>query len=298
MRAALAATGDEHDRRLHGLHDSLPLAALRDRSVPAHRLGDVAGRSVLLAVADQLTAALALIALDGVARRITLCPPDLPPAQLPAIARNAPAQVVICERDADLPEIGGMDHVIRCAASLDRDIGPSSAALSSEWILLTSGTTGLPKLVRHTLASLLAPIKPAPARGEPVVWSTFYDIRCYGGLQIFLRAIVGGGSLVLSNAAEATGAFLGRAGACGVTHISGTPSHWRRALMSPQAQRIRPRYVRLSGEIADQALLDQLRQSYAPAGVGHAFASTEAGVAFEVERAHGGVRHRRRPFGQ
>jgi len=31
------------------------------------------------------------------------------------------------------------------------------------------------------------------------VWATFYDIRRYGGLQIFLRAIVGGGSMVLSS---------------------------------------------------------------------------------------------------
>ena len=115
-----------------------------------------------------------------------------------------------------------------------------------------------------------------------VLWSTFYDIRRYGGLQIFLRALLGGGSLVLSSAQESTGDFLIRAGAQGVTHISGTPSHWRRALMSPSAHRIAPRYVRLSGEIADQAILDDLRALYPEAKIAHAFASTEAGVAFEV----------------
>jgi acyl-CoA synthetase (AMP-forming)/AMP-acid ligase II len=40
--------------------------------------------------------------------------------------------------------------------------------------------------------------------------------------------------------------------------------------------------VRLSGEIADQAILDNLRTCFPHAGVGHAYASTEAGVAFEV----------------
>jgi len=45
---------------------------------------------------------------------------------------------------------------------------------------------------------------------------------------------------------------------------------------------MRPRYVRLSGEIADQAVLDNLAAVYAPARVGHAYASTEAGVGFEV----------------
>jgi acyl-coenzyme A synthetase/AMP-(fatty) acid ligase len=40
--------------------------------------------------------------------------------------------------------------------------------------------------------------------------------------------------------------------------------------------------VRLSGEIANQAILDRLRAQYPQAAVVHAFASTEAGVAFEV----------------
>ena len=52
--------------------------------------------------------------------------------------------------------------------------------------------------------------------------------------------------------------------------------------MSPAAKTIAPRYVRLSGEIADQAILDQLRAFFPQAAVGHAYASTEAGVAFEV----------------
>src|SRR2546422_11460363 len=118
----------------------------------------------------------------------------------------------------------------------------------TEWILLTSGTTGVPKLVVHTLTSLAGAINGDRALAVPAVWSTFYDIRRYGGLQILLRALLGGGSLVLSSAAESTGDFLIRAGARGVTHLSGTPSHWRRALMSPSAHRIAPHYVRLSGE--------------------------------------------------
>jgi hypothetical protein len=52
--------------------------------------------------------------------------------------------------------------------------------------------------------------------------------------------------------------------------------------MSPAAHRISPRYVRLSGEIADQGILDHLRFVYPEARIAHAFASTEAGVAFDV----------------
>src|SRR2546428_4861560 len=73
-----------------------------------------------------------------------------------------------------------------------------------------------------------------------------------------------------------------RVGDEAATRIPGTPSHWRRALMSPSARAIAPRYVRLSGEIADQAILNALRAFYPQAAIGHAYASTEAGVGFEV----------------
>ena len=69
----------------------------------------------------------------------------------------------------------------------------------TEWVLLTSGTTGVPKLVVHTLASLAGAIGCEPRNGR-LIWSTFYDIRRYGGLQILLRAILTGSSLLLSNA--------------------------------------------------------------------------------------------------
>ena len=56
----------------------------------------------------------------------------------------------------------------------------------------------------HTLEGLTgAIIADAPARSASAVWATFYDIRRYGGLQIFLRAIVGGGSMVVSEPGEA-----------------------------------------------------------------------------------------------
>jgi acyl-coenzyme A synthetase/AMP-(fatty) acid ligase len=136
--------------------------------------------------------------------------------------------------------------------------------------------------VVHTLAGLTGAIRRNATPDGPVVWGTFYDIRRYGGLQIFLRAIIDGGSLVLSDAKEAVGDHLVRLGRLGVTHISGTPSHWRRAIMSPSVRAMAPRYVRLSGEIADQAILDHLAVVFPQARIGHAFASTEAGVGFDV----------------
>ena len=240
------------------------------------RLAELAGRSVLLAPLDQLAAALALIELDGVARRIVLCPPDVPAAHLSHIMTEAEIDAVVSDRPIDAKPTTlhvGVGHALAHANDLP------AGRRRTEWVLLTSGTTGPPKLVNHDVESLTAPIRP---EGSPPVWGTFYDIRRYGGLQIFFRAVIGGGSLILSQAGEPIADHLARLAATDVTHLSGTPSHWRRLLMSPQARSIAPRFVRLSGEIADQAVLDKLRAFYPQAAVGHAYASTEAGVAFEV----------------
>jgi len=263
------------------------LPDLAQASSLAGRLEEFRGRDVLLNVRDPFSAALALIELDGVARRMVLCPPDLAPGQLSAVSATSGADACVHDRPA-----GGMEKLeiplcITTEGVLAQGSVARRASHRTEWVLLTSGTTGAPKLVLHTLASLTSAIAQEPPPPGRVVWSTFYDIRRYGGLQIFLRALRDG-SLVLSSSEEAVGDFLARAGESGVTHISGTPSHWRRALMSGAAGRITPRYVRLSGEIADQAILDGLRAAYPNAKVAHAFASTEAGVAFEVDDGFAG----------
>jgi acyl-coenzyme A synthetase/AMP-(fatty) acid ligase len=141
----------------------------------------------------------------------------------------------------------------------------------------------VPKIVSHSLEGLTgAIVADGTVREAAPVWSTFYDIRRYGGLQVFLRAIIGGGSMVLSEPGEPLADYVARLQARGVSHISGTPSHWRKLLMSGSATGFAPRYVRLSGEIADQAVLDGLRRAFPTASIGHAYASTEAGVGFAV----------------
>jgi acyl-CoA synthetase (AMP-forming)/AMP-acid ligase II len=197
--------------------------------------------------------------------------------------------IACAEADAIVIDEGTASHAaldlpvrIVCTPTIVPAEQLSLPQVPTEWVLLTSGTSGVPKMAVHSLASLIAPIGAGQRLDGAVVWGTFYDIRRYGGLQIFLRAIIGGASLVLSCAGEPIADHLARLGRCGVTHLSGTPSHWRHALMSPEIKKISPRYVRLSGEIADQAILDSLRAMFPEAGVGHAYASTEAGVAFEV----------------
>jgi acyl-coenzyme A synthetase/AMP-(fatty) acid ligase len=239
------------------------------------------GRSVMLATRTQLASALALIELDGLARRVVLCTPDLTPEQFTALTTTAEADAIVLDAESPFSQTT-LEKFSTHAVPQPDAAQLRVAERDTEWVLLTSGTTGLPKLVSHSFETLAGALPRQPTSQRAMVWSTFYDIRRYGGLQMYLRAVVSGAPLVLSSAGESTHDFLTRAAAAGVTHISGTPSHWRKALMSGEARIIAPEYVRLSGEVADQTVLDNLQATYPGARVAHAFASTEAGVGFEV----------------
>jgi acyl-coenzyme A synthetase/AMP-(fatty) acid ligase len=245
------------------------------------RLAELSGRSVLLATSNQFLAALAMLEVDGIARRMLLCPPDLTADHLQATIEDAEIDAVV----TDGPDRFAASPIASVVIAGDELTAAPRAQTerATEWLMLTSGTLGMPKIVRHTLEGLTGAIAAdAPARGNRPIWATFYDIRRYGGLQIFLRAVIGGGSLVLSEPGEALADHVARLNKRGITHISGTPSHWRKLLMSGAASAFSPKYVRLSGEIADQAVLDGLQQAFPSASVGHAYASTEAGVGFAV----------------
>ena len=278
----LNAAGNLSDRFLFGTNATVTLGDLAWGSCLGGRAEELRGKSVLIATADQLAAALALIELDGVARRLVLCPSDLPVEHFPFVIDATDADAIVSDRATPGSSVPPTGCFVTCTPKLVPAGCDRSASCQTEWILPTSGTTGLPKLVVHSLASLAGAIDSASTSAPPIIWTTFYDIRRYGGLQIFLRAALTKSSLVLSDREESTADFLARAGLHGITHISGTPSHWRRALMSPSAHMIAPQYIRLSGEIADQTVLNHLRSFYPQARIAHAFASTEAGVAFDV----------------
>ena len=281
LRDAIDHGGTPSSGNLIGAEHCTPFGDLLQGTAIPSGVDELGGRSVLVASSDPYIAALALIELDGLVRRMVLCPPDLALDHLPYVMRSAEVDAVISDGSILTgASIGSVPH-FQCAPALVPRVRMSQERLPTEWILLTSGTTGRPKMVHHTLASLTGAISASGSQTK-VFWSTFYDIRRYGGLQIYLRAVLTGSSLLLAGPQEPLANFLQRVGDAGVTHISGTPSHWRRALMSPAADRIAPRYIRLSGEIADQAILNSLHSFYPNTEISHAFATTEAGVAFDV----------------
>ncbi len=268
-------------RTISDARHQVSLTDILSQSCLGGGLRELSGRSVLLSVAGQLIAGLAMIELDGIARRMLLCPPDLKEEHLKALIEDAGIDAVVTDRPERWVQ-AGIGCVVKAGLPLTSAVAANTER-ATEWLMLTSGTSGVPKIVSHTLEGLCGAIAADDAaRGAVPVWATFYDIRRYGGLQIFLRAVIGGGSMVLSEPAEPLADHVARLAARGVTHISGTPSHWRKLLMSGSAAGFDPRYVRLSGEIADQAVLDGLARAFPGASIGHAYASTEAGVGFAV----------------
>jgi acyl-coenzyme A synthetase/AMP-(fatty) acid ligase len=277
LRETLRASQRLGARRLFGAAAEVGLADIAHAS--ALTGDELAGKTVLLRVEDPLFAAIGLVELDGLARRIVLCPPDLADDSLPGVIETADVDAVAFDRAP--PPYAADLAAARIALPARRPAPERQATHDTEWVMFTSGTSGPPKMVAHSLEGLTGAIRPPTPGDEPPVWATFYDIRRYGGLQILLRALLGEGSMAVTSPSEPMDAFLARISAVGVTHLTGTPSHWRRLLMTPGAA-VAPRYVRLSGEIADQAVLDALKARFPGVPIGHAYASTEAGVGFEV----------------
>ena len=157
-----------------------------------------------VATRDQLAAALALIELDGVARRLIVCTPDLRAEYLSRDHRQGRRR---CDRVR--PRLRrSTDRARRplrspCVLGARRrrrraDRSPADRMGAAHLRHDRRAEDGV-----HTLASLTGAITGGEHEAADVVWGTFYDIRRYGGLQIFLRAILGGGSLVLSERGRA-----------------------------------------------------------------------------------------------
>ena len=178
----------------------------------------------------------------------------------------------------------GIALVVTGAVAGRRGCAKARTERATEWLMLTSGTSGVPKIVGHTLEGLAgAIVADGPARGGSPVWATFYDIRRYGGLadlsaRHHRRRLDG-----------AVGPRRADRRSCRAPGRARRHAYFRNAValaQAPDERRRRagfsPRYVRLSGEIADQAVLDGLTQAFPEASIGHAYASTEAGVGFAV----------------
>src|SRR3979490_3070845 len=94
---SIARSGAKPGMSFHGRGASIAVGELAAGSTFGTALDSLRGRSVLIATREQLPTALALVELDGVARRMVLCTPDLTPEQLADVAETAQAEAIVLD---------------------------------------------------------------------------------------------------------------------------------------------------------------------------------------------------------
>lgn len=229
----------------------------------------VCGRSIALCGLPPVRLIEALVAFDGFASQMFLLPAGI-------------------DHDTQQKLIEGA----QCAYALNGSEGlaPTKAEIlytdhhdsPTRWVLATSGTTGVPKVISHTLTSLTRTMKRDPGRGSSYTWGLMYDPCRFAGLQVVLQALVGCSCLALplSMSFENQVATLLEHK---VNALSATPSLWRKLLMDGRVLSLAIKQITLGGETVDQPLLDGLLKRFPDARIVHIYASTEAGAAFAVQ---------------
>src|SRR5436305_4021943 len=126
-------------RTLSDAHDVVSLTDILKQTVLGGRLRELSGRAVLLKLSDQLRSGLAMIELDGVARRMLLCPPDLNPAYLDALIADAGIDAVVTDEPDRSAETGV--PLVVTAQLPPQATTPARTERATEWLMLTSGTS-------------------------------------------------------------------------------------------------------------------------------------------------------------
>jgi acyl-CoA synthetase (AMP-forming)/AMP-acid ligase II len=153
--------------------------------------------------------------------------------------------------------------------------------------ILTSGTTGKPKAVRHSWRSLSRPVRRLEDSVAPR-WLQSYRPNLYAGLQVLLQCFVNHGVLYVPNEEWGPSEIAKFIAENKIEYISATPSYWRRLLLfsAPASLKaMRPLQITLGGEVVDQTILDSLKQHFPEARIAHIYATTELGRCFSVTDA-------------
>lgn len=240
----------------------------------------ITAATIGIQLADVADGVAAIAAAEGLAKSVIVFSPSHGPETIADLAEKAGATHLVSRQSAETPALSHLD-VPTGAVEIDNGQGDRETS----YILTTSGTTGTPKLVSHSFASLTRTTR-STANGPLPRWGLLYDYSRFAGFQVLLQALVGGGTLIAPPPQMPLNEQLEFLAANGCTHLSATPTMWRKILLTPNELSLKQ--ITLGGEIADDKILSAVSARYADAKVTHIFASTEAGVGFSVRDGRAG----------
>lgn len=206
------------------------------------------------------------------------------------LARQAAAldhTVVVSTRD-DLAPAG---LAVRHPEELrGRGAAPIEPPARRPLLVLTTGTTGLPRGVRHDWGRQLSRAARLPD-GAGQRWLLVYGPQQYAGLQILLH-VLGSGATLVAPPVRRPQAVKDDIYRHGVDHISATPTFWRFLLAELNADG-RPvpalKQVTLGGEAAPASLLAELEAAFPQARISHVYAGSEFGSTGSVSDRRNGL---------
>lgn len=150
---------------------------------------------------------------------------------------------------------------------------------TSEVTIFTSGTTGQPKKIIHSISTLTRSVRSAD-KYKKSVWAFAYNPTHMAGLQVFFQAFVNTNTLVNVfnlQRKEIYKLLIDN----DVTHISATPTFYRLLLPIEQCCLLVQR-ITLGGEKSDAHLYDLIQKIFPNAKINNIYASTEAGSLFSA----------------
>jgi acyl-CoA synthetase (AMP-forming)/AMP-acid ligase II len=202
------------------------------------------------------------------------------------------------------PPTDDQDEVAALAARFDHDVivsGSSDLLTASgdpiveppaerPLLILTTGTTGAPRGVRHDWNRVLrstARIQPAP--GER--WLLAYGLHQFAGLQILIHVFAAGATLV-APAPRRPREGLAAMRAHKVTHASATPTYWRFLLAELRADggpTPELTQITLGGEAIPAPLLGELTTTFPGARISQVYAASEFGSSGSMRDGRNGL---------
>ena len=200
-----------------------------------------------------------------------------------ALSSNLP--LVLLDSDINPSEIDGLDenkvNVPENTPSLSfksmDEVVVAVQRSKSKITIFTSGTTGQPKKIVHSISTLTRFVRLGDKyKGQ--IWAYAYNPTHMAGLQVFFQAFENQNTLI--NVFNQSREYVyHQIVDKKITHISATPTFYRLLLPFKKEYESVIR-VTLGGEKSDQHLYDSIKKIFPNAKINNVYASTEAGTLF------------------